>query len=124
MLVLSRKASQQIQIGRNITVTVVRVEGQKVRIGIDAPADVHIVRAEIADKPPTENDAESQTMSAKSCSPPARRGLLQLPTEESAEEDSLPRRPGSSRRNPDARRTTGNRTQVRLGPAALCTGHA
>lgn len=51
MLVLSRKATQQIQIGENIVVTIVQVKGQGVRIGIEAPDNVRIVRCEIACKP-------------------------------------------------------------------------
>ncbi|MGH7194641.1 MAG: carbon storage regulator, partial [Candidatus Saccharimonadales bacterium] len=51
MLVLSRKATQQIQIGENIVVTIVQVKGQGVRIGIEAPENVSIVRAEIVGKP-------------------------------------------------------------------------
>ncbi|OYP38924.1 carbon storage regulator [Rhodopirellula sp. MGV] len=47
MLVLSRKADQQIRIGEDITITVVRVEGNRVRIGIDAPRDQRIVRGEL-----------------------------------------------------------------------------
>ncbi|HJT32882.1 MAG TPA: carbon storage regulator [Pirellulales bacterium] len=52
MLVLSRKETQQIQIGDNIVVTIVQVKGQGVKIGIEAPDDVRIVRSEIADRPP------------------------------------------------------------------------
>lgn len=47
MLVLTRKAQQQIQIGDNITVTIVRVKGQSVRIGIEAPRNVRVVRGEL-----------------------------------------------------------------------------
>ncbi|MDM4017247.1 carbon storage regulator [Roseiconus lacunae] len=47
MLVLSRKVDQRIQIGEDITITVVRVEGNRVRIGIDAPRDQRIVRGEL-----------------------------------------------------------------------------
>ncbi|PAY19417.1 hypothetical protein CKO51_11140 [Rhodopirellula sp. SM50] len=47
MLVLSRKVDQQIKIGDDITVTVVRVEGNRVRIGISAPRDVRILRGEL-----------------------------------------------------------------------------
>jgi carbon storage regulator len=49
MLVLSRKAGQQIQIGDSIVVTLVRINPQEVRIGIDAPPEVHIVRNELCD---------------------------------------------------------------------------
>ena len=51
MLVLTRKESQRIRIGEGITLTVVRIEGNKVRIGIEAPHDVSIQRVEIADAP-------------------------------------------------------------------------
>ncbi len=47
MLVLSRKKSQQIQIGPNITVTVVRIDGDKVRLGFDAPKEDKIYRKEL-----------------------------------------------------------------------------
>lgn len=47
MLVLSRKAGERIQIGDNVFVTVVRIGHNSVRIGIDAPKDVEIVRTEI-----------------------------------------------------------------------------
>ena len=47
MLVLTRKAQQRIQIGDNITITVVRVKGQSVRVGIEAPNDVRVIRGEL-----------------------------------------------------------------------------
>lgn len=47
MLVLTRKASEKIRIGNNILLTVVRVEGNKVRIGIEAPDSVAITRDEL-----------------------------------------------------------------------------
>lgn len=47
MLVLSRKENEKIQIGDNIVVTVVDIRGNKVRLGIAAPADVNIVRSEL-----------------------------------------------------------------------------
>ena len=46
MLVLTRKQQQQIQIGQNILVTIVRVKGNTVRIGIEAPQSVRIARPE------------------------------------------------------------------------------
>src|SRR5262249_60725486 len=48
MLVLSRKPGEKVVIDGGITVTVVEVQGNKVRIGIDAPGDVRIVRGELA----------------------------------------------------------------------------
>lgn len=44
MLVLIRNAGTSFTIGDNITVTLVEVRGQQVRIGIDAPKDVPILR--------------------------------------------------------------------------------
>ena len=49
MLVLSRKTDESICIGDNIVVTVLSVQGTKVRIGIQAPREVPIVRSEIRD---------------------------------------------------------------------------
>ena len=47
MLVLSRKSGEEIQIGDDITLTIVSVKGKRVRIGIEAPSDCRIVRGEI-----------------------------------------------------------------------------
>ena len=47
MLVLTRKFQQQIKIGDQITVTILRVKGQTVRVGIDAPRDVRVIRGEL-----------------------------------------------------------------------------
>ena len=47
MLVLSRKKNQQIVIGDDIVITIVDVRSDKVRIGIEAPADVPVHRQEV-----------------------------------------------------------------------------
>ena len=47
MLVLSRKIDQQIKIGDDITLTVVRIDSNRVRIGVAAPRDVRILRGEL-----------------------------------------------------------------------------
>jgi len=47
MLVLSRKECEKIQLGDKITLTVVKVSGDKVRIGIEAPADIKVLRNEL-----------------------------------------------------------------------------
>jgi carbon storage regulator len=47
MLVLSRKESERIRLGDSIVVTVVRVAGDKVRLGIEAPADMVVLRDEL-----------------------------------------------------------------------------
>ena len=56
MLVLSRKQSQQILIGSDISITVVKIEGNHVRLGIAAPRGVSILREELVDR---QNDGES-----------------------------------------------------------------
>jgi carbon storage regulator len=47
MLVLTRKLLEKLYIGDDICVTVVRLEGGQVRLGIDAPREVAVVRAEL-----------------------------------------------------------------------------
>lgn len=51
MLVLSRRESERIRLGDRIVVTVVRVAGDRVRLGIEAPSDVRVVREELETKP-------------------------------------------------------------------------
>jgi carbon storage regulator len=51
MLVLTRKSNQSIMIGSEIRITVVGVDGDQVKIGIEAPADVPIRRSELSDDP-------------------------------------------------------------------------
>jgi carbon storage regulator len=50
MLVLSRKIGERIWIGDNIAVTVVRITGGGVRLGIEAPAELPVVREELKTK--------------------------------------------------------------------------
>jgi carbon storage regulator len=47
MLVLSRKESQRIRLGDSIVITIVKISGDKVRIGIDAPGEVLVLRDEL-----------------------------------------------------------------------------
>jgi carbon storage regulator len=71
MLVLTRKLMEKLFIGDDICVTVVRVEGGQVRLGIDAPRDVSIVRAELVPDrkappfrsvPPTNRDPRTPSL--------------------------------------------------------------
>ena len=48
MLVLSRKLGQSLQVGNGVRITVVKIDNNAVRIGIEAPEDVPIRRQEIA----------------------------------------------------------------------------
>ena len=51
MLVLSRKQQQEILIGENVRITVLKVKGNTVRLGIEAPKDVRVVRGELPQQP-------------------------------------------------------------------------
>ena len=48
MLVLSRKPGEKIVIGNDITITVVEIKGNRIRVGIDAPDEVRVLRGELA----------------------------------------------------------------------------
>ena len=50
MLVLERKMGQAIQIGEDITVTLVRRNGNGIKVGIEAPQEIKILRTELIDK--------------------------------------------------------------------------
>jgi carbon storage regulator len=49
MLVLSRKSTESIHIGDKVVVTVLEIRGNKVRIGIDAPKEIRVLRSELLD---------------------------------------------------------------------------
>lgn len=50
MLVLTRKLNQSIRIGDSITISVLRVRGNTVQLGIQAPKEVHVLRSELLAK--------------------------------------------------------------------------
>ena len=52
MLVLSRKESQRIRLGDSIVVTIVKISGDKVRVGIEAPTSVLVLRDELEARDP------------------------------------------------------------------------
>ena len=55
MLVLSRKAGEKIKIGKDIVVNILKIEGGTIRIGIEAPQKVAILRMEVFEKIQKEN---------------------------------------------------------------------
>lgn len=61
MLVLSRKVGEKLVIGDGIVITVSRVAGQRVSIGIEAPPHVRVVRGELQpyDRPAAREHAEA-----------------------------------------------------------------
>ncbi|QDU30051.1 hypothetical protein ETAA8_51700 [Anatilimnocola aggregata] len=50
MLVLSRKVGERLLIGDDISITVVRIQGGGVRIGVEAPSHLAVVREELKEK--------------------------------------------------------------------------
>lgn len=66
MLVLSRKVGERILLGDDIRITVVRVSGGGVRLGIEAPSDVAVVREEVlCDEPAVTAPAASMSKPEK-----------------------------------------------------------
>ncbi|HWB09321.1 MAG TPA: carbon storage regulator [Pirellulales bacterium] len=71
MLVLTRRTNQKIQIGENIVLTILQVRGQSVRIGIEAPRQLRVVRSEIADRPfeATKPEEPGEPNGSEACQP-------------------------------------------------------
>jgi len=55
MLVLSRKQNEKIIVGDNVTITILKIRGNTVRIGIEAPRDIHVMRGELVRDEPAES---------------------------------------------------------------------
>ena len=58
MLVLTRKSNEKIRIGDDIVITVLRTKGKAVRLGIEAPEEMRVLRGEIAFEQDAEADDE------------------------------------------------------------------
>lgn len=59
MLILTRRVGETVMIGDNVTVTVLGVKGNQVRLGVNAPKDVAVHREEIYERIKREQDGES-----------------------------------------------------------------
>ncbi len=81
MLVLSRKTRQQIRIGDDITVTILVVKGQVVRVGIEAPRDVRVLRAEL---PVFDEPVVPEPKSQRSAAPGKKKIVTTIDTAESS----------------------------------------
>ncbi|MCR5494046.1 MAG: carbon storage regulator CsrA [Treponema sp.] len=57
MLILSRKTDQSIKIGDDITITIIELHGDQVKIGVEAPRSVKVFRQEVFNAIKTENTA-------------------------------------------------------------------
>ena len=72
MLVLSRKLGERIMIGENIAVTVVRIGPNNVRLGIEAPRELNIVREELCPDHPLAASRSGQSSEGEAVSPTGR----------------------------------------------------
>jgi carbon storage regulator len=70
MLVLSRKESQRIRLGDSIVITVVKISGDKVRIGIDAPTSVLVLRDELEPRDDLRSAQGSEPAVVETAEPP------------------------------------------------------
>jgi carbon storage regulator len=61
MLILTRRVGETVMIGHDVTVTVLGVKGNQVRIGVNAPKDVAVHREEIYERIKREEDQESRS---------------------------------------------------------------
>ena len=59
MLILTRRVGETVMIGNDVTVTVLGVKGNQVRIGVNAPKDVAVHREEIYERIKREHDHDS-----------------------------------------------------------------
>lgn len=62
MLVLSRKAGQRIQIGPDVAVTVVKLSSGGVRLGIEAPPELAVIRGELAEQMLAESQEQVESL--------------------------------------------------------------
>ncbi len=60
MLILTRRVGETLMIGNDVTVTVLGVKGNQVRIGVNAPKDVAVHREEIFERIKREEDGDSR----------------------------------------------------------------
>lgn len=65
MLVLTRKPQEQIRVGEDVVITILRIKGQSVRIGIEAPPTVSLLRAELSPHQSTSEPQRLPTASRK-----------------------------------------------------------
>ena len=64
MLVLTRKQNEKIRIGDSITITVLRMKGKSIRLGIEAPHSMNVIRGELAFETSEEIELDFETATA------------------------------------------------------------
>ena len=65
MLILSRKVDQKIKIGADITLSIIEIRGDQVKIGVEAPKSVKVFRQEVLEAIQSENIAAATQPSAE-----------------------------------------------------------
>jgi carbon storage regulator len=61
MLILSRKLNEKIMIGEDISVSIIEIRGDQVRLGVDAPKTIKVFRQEVFDAIRAENKAAAES---------------------------------------------------------------
>ncbi|NLM83730.1 MAG: carbon storage regulator CsrA [Clostridiales bacterium] len=62
MLVLTRKLNEALKIGDDVTVTVLSIDGDRIRLGIEAPEEIRIVRKELLEEIEQANQLATQSI--------------------------------------------------------------
>ena len=65
MLILTRKTSERVRIGEDIVITVFGINGNQVRLGVEAPRHIEVHREEIYERIQTENQVQKSAGQAK-----------------------------------------------------------
>jgi carbon storage regulator CsrA len=102
MLVLTRKHQEKIRIGDNITITILKTKGKAVRVGIEAPEDIAVVRGELV----TNDAAAADSAQADAAGQVRRSSRRTLPVESAWTTESRPTSEGAARRRAPAMEVT------------------
>lgn len=62
MLILSRKINEKIMIGDDISVSIIEIRGDQVKLGVDAPRAIKVFRQEVFDAIKAENKAAAESI--------------------------------------------------------------
>ncbi|TWT67455.1 carbon storage regulator CsrA [Allorhodopirellula solitaria] len=96
MLVLTRKLNEKIKIGDDVTITIIKLRNNQIRIGIEAPRDVRVLRAELehavrSDESDAQPVAAVESSNADRAVPSNR--VREFLADHSTEADTRPRQP-------------------------------
>ena len=87
MLVLTRKQNEKIRIGDSITITVLRMKGKAVRLGIEAPHDISVIRGELCfDQENVPANHQSSEVEQSAEVPPKSKAITAVPRRNLANE--------------------------------------